>query len=83
MPVYHCTIVTVPNRCVATFILVIAALALGGCAGTQPASANEADDSPSSEEFVGVPIDDAVVAEQGSDPAEADPGPAPSNRPLS
>jgi hypothetical protein len=54
-------------------MLVLAVFVMSGCAGTQPASANEADDSPSSEEFVGVPIDDAVVAEHASDPAEAEP----------
>lgn len=54
-------------------MLVIAALAMGGCAGTRPASANEADDSLSSEELVEAPIDDAVVAKHASDPAEADP----------
>ena len=73
MPVCHCTIVVVPNQCVALFMLVLAVFVMSGCAGTQPASANEADDSPSSEEFVGVPIDDAVVAEHASDPAEAEP----------
>jgi hypothetical protein len=54
-------------------MLVITALAMGGCAGTQPASAIEADDSSPSEELVEAPMDDAVVAEHGSDPAEADP----------
>ncbi len=54
-------------------MLVIAALAMGGCAGTRPASANEADDSSPSEEPVEAPIDDAVVAEHASDPAEVDP----------
>ncbi len=73
MPVCHCTIVVVPNQCVALFMLVLAVFVMSGCAGTQLASANEADDSPSSEEFVGVPIDDAVVAEHASDPAEAEP----------
>lgn len=73
MPVCHCTIVAVPNQCVAFFMLVLAVLAMNGCAGTQPASANEADDSPPGEELVEVPIDDAVVAEHASDPAEVDP----------
>ena len=73
MPVYHCTIVAVPNQCVASFMLVIAVLVMGGCAGTQPASAIKAEDSSSSEELVEAPIDDAVVAEQASDPAEVEP----------
>ena len=54
-------------------MLVIAALAMGGCAGTRSASANEADDSSSSEELVEAPIDDAPVAKQANDPAEAGP----------
>jgi hypothetical protein len=54
-------------------MLVIAALAMGGCAGTQPMPVSKADDSSLSEEPVEAPIDDAVVAEHASDPAEADP----------
>jgi len=54
-------------------MLVLAVFVMSGCAGTQPTPANEAEDSPPSEELAGVPIDDAVVAEHASDPAEADP----------
>ncbi len=70
MPVNHCTIVAVPNQCVASFMLVIAALAMGGCAGTQPIPVSKADDSSPSEELVEAPMDDAVVAEHASDQAE-------------
>lgn len=73
MPVYHCTIVAVPNQWVASFMLVITALVMGGCAGRQPAPVVKAEDSPSSEELVAVPIDDALVAEQANDPAEVGP----------
>jgi hypothetical protein len=54
-------------------MLVIAVLAMGGCAGMRPAYANEADESSVSDEPADAPIDDAVFAEYARDPAEIDP----------
>jgi hypothetical protein len=54
-------------------MLVIAVLAMNGCAGTQPTPVSKADNSSLSEEFVEAPIDGAVVAEHASDAVELDP----------
>ena len=58
---------------VAFFLLVLTALAMGGCAGTGPTSADEADESSVRGEPAEAPIKDPVFAEPGRDPTETDP----------